>query len=738
MSIFRSGLSVARPKIDKSITGPAFTGYNEVKRFRKYRVMPRKEFRNFDFVTGVNYTLYLDLIPNDVYALVYKIFMESTTCENRAQLYDYLGQWGNYAKYKRDELHVLWYCLIDLRSLMGYNYNQLDLGEIKTMTKDWINKKSEYKLPGIDWHEAMKVELRELFSRCGGRLPEVTLNLDEFIFDRDLWGTGGASHLLIKEKIAGVPSLPKTKHTIAYTYKTNELMNEVKYGNIQRNKVVEKRDELGKRRLIITSSDAMYLNMSYVSYYLESLLRNTPSLYMTYDADERHTMWEQFTTYANRINVPLDQESFDHQKSMKYICTIIDAIEEFLLKYDLPDDVYNCIDRIRYGIENAYVEFSDGETLKVMSGILSGWRWTALFDSLGNYCDVRIPCRLLNIKPVIHISMGDDSGLVMNSENEAYSLIYTMQRAGIVINPRKFWVGRKYNEFLRKFITFNNSIKSYPARMVSRLCWRSPLSQSTRIGESKPYELCDNWLAMSRRGVKWCRIFFHMVNDISRAMSYVKAVVIDWLFTARTLGGGGLGVNTITAAEIKPKFEPEYGYHYMGAKEVADSLGINLPVNPLHPIKVQTEFVPAVSVDKVVGHVCVRPITRSFRVKYNSKYLTLRNAYISHLVRLKNWEGIRNNLDDSVLHIYDILVRRASRNVLIDWLLDKLPYKNVLHNYGPELNSAINEDFFSYNFYRLINRSKITRIKMMRNAYLSEHQLHQSSVNFLERYVHDT
>lgn len=735
-------MSFALPAINYHLTGGSFTTLREVAKYRKYRTKPVnilfKQAPNFDYVSLINYSLYLQIVPSSIKDKLLSIYYNSLYCQNRSQLVDYLSQVGDYVKQKRSEFDTNWLYFIDLKTLTGYNYEPMDDFDVVSETQAWVSYKKGYTVNNSStvWSSLFRIHVRKCLGKFGGMLPRYMFTLRDFINDPDRWGTGGATHYKLGKDDSG-QRIPRTKTSMAYITDPNEVYYNVLQGNITVNKVVEKRDELGKKRLIITANDNMYLCMAYVSYFLESILSNTPSLVFTYSSEKLLEMWDRLSVNSMYTNLPLDQSHFDQQKSLEYVLIICDEIEKFLEMWSLPNDVYTCMRRIKFGHMFGVVTHK-GQSIPIQGGILSGWRWTALYDSIGNYCDVTIARELLGINLLSHESMGDDSAVVCYDHIDAQKIVTLMQAMGIEINRHKFWISKFDNEFLRKLIHYGKQVVSYPARMVSRICWRSPLKPAVRADKSLPFEILDNWLALHRRLIPMTVILPHLIRDISRGTNVKSSIIVNWLCTSRNLGGGGLWLGGSVAAMVVEAEPKALKVEYKGLAYSAERYGVKIPKMPLQTGRISTLFVKVNAPTQFLTRVDDRPDFRKWKYTVKLPQVTLQSEYISRLIHEKAFDTLRDVCSEEVLHIFDILYRRASRNVFYSWLKGDIEYKCVIPTLGNTLAAHILESYASMYFYKLLNRSKITKSKLLNSQIMVERVIHMSSlINWHIPYNHD-
>ena len=485
-------------------------------------------------------SLYYFILPEQQRREVFNTLMRLPDFKTTEQLSGVFGWISSNAKIGGLKFSQNWRYYVDLFNLYGYEFRDMSDDELDRNIHLLIDSKDEYSIDSYDWADLFRKSLDKIFSSHTSGFYESWMKEYrpyKFLSDYDRWTTGGATHLPI------IKGLTKVKNALPYSYTLGQLYNVMYYSDITKNRAVEKKDEIGKRRIIVTANDAMYLNMSYVSVFLDQLMGKTKDIVYTYSSGDILTMWMQFKSMIDSVNVPFDQSAFDQQKSMQYVLLMLDSIDKFLDRYDLPTEVKSSINRIRNGHKKASAVWASGKKKsKVYGGILSGWRWTTLYDCLGNWADidvVRVIMADLGYSGIYkQEAMGDDAGLIFSTMNVVIAFLNIVKMLGIKFNIKKFFVDEGRNEFLRKVVT-KDGYTGYPTRGLAKIIWRSPVRpKDSDIG---PNAIADAWSSVMRRGTDLSKCIKHMIRDISGAIRLSGDKIYEWLMTLRELNGGGLG-----------------------------------------------------------------------------------------------------------------------------------------------------------------------------------------------------
>jgi hypothetical protein len=127
---------------------------------------------------------------------------------------------------------------------------------------------------------------------------------------------------------------------------------------------------------------------------------------------------------------------------------------------------------------------------------------------------------------------------------------------GYEVNPNKFWISTYRNEFLRRIFT-ENKVDGYPSRSILSILWKKPQGSFLPKTLREEFEtIVQNWSAfLGRSGINDVSKGFKlgMWEDIVGAAAgrLPTDKIKDWLFTSRTLGGGGLAIHGHTVLQAK-------------------------------------------------------------------------------------------------------------------------------------------------------------------------------------------
>jgi len=141
---------------------------------------------------------------------------------------------------------------------------------------------------------------------------------------------------------------------------------------------------------------------------------------------------------------------------------------------------------IKFALDGGYV-IVGGERIDITNGILSGWRWTAMLDTIVNLIELSMAEEWVEENSLIKVNMvdfcaqGDDDWLKLKDKRSAVALWLAYESFGLFVNPGKFFLDTVRDEFLRRVMD-KGIITGYPARSITSICFRNPLSEREAIG----------------------------------------------------------------------------------------------------------------------------------------------------------------------------------------------------------------------------------------------------------------
>lgn len=493
---------------------------------------------------------------------------------------DLLKKLGTLAKKYGDTLFPgYWKFLIDWNVAAGYKVT--DESEFAAELPSWLCSKWELRASPDDWANLRKGCSMFLSQGTGVvRANENAQTIEEWSSDPANWGRAGST---MEKGGINTPntlewtdggewhSAPRSKWRTALETDPT-IIEDILYGKRwkqfrgsrvgQLNKAIAKR-EATKVRAVVSSDEYLYIRMSYVSRWLESALAGNKLSPLFMGLAKRLRMWEDLGmgVQTQSWNMPLDQSHFDWHVSFKMLDAAVNSIAAFIRRRACDKVRYHLLLVLRQ-IKSSLTSSSMRKILiytvnnkehisSITSGVASGWRWTALLDTILNYGELfavsQGVSRIMGIAPIIQAYVqGDDDAIRAQSVQLCYGIFYYYQDLGLEVSAGKTFVDRHRDEFLRQVITVSGAksyISGYPIRLINSLLWKNPVNEPDEVkGVNQIVPRAALWRKLFCRGVTITdELRKLIVNDLWRCTgkSFRKGDIVDWINTPASIGGAG-------------------------------------------------------------------------------------------------------------------------------------------------------------------------------------------------------
>jgi hypothetical protein len=318
----------------------------------------------------------------------------------------------------------------------------------------------------------------------------------------------------------------------------------------------------------------------------------------------------------------------------------------------------------------------------------SGWRWTALFDTMINYGEFYTCVQLIydagaRLRVLDMLPQGDDDWILLGSFLDAGRVYEAYKLTGLEINKSKFFVSTTRDEFLRRYAQRGVGVRGYISRGIHSILWRSPNKDSEK---GSAIEILENWLTLMRRGGDNDAIWPILVEDIKGATGLRDQDIFDWFSTPATLGGAGIkevywGSRWVGITE--ERLYPNYKIiSAKGLENIAENAGIKLDdreiqsvgKNLVQPNRLYKSQGKDVKVREWINVNGWRPTELGKNMvtaaiwKKNFPNM-LREVVIRRAFKNGIWDSVREKLDARCILSFERLKSQASRGVLNEWLL---------------------------------------------------------------------
>lgn len=355
----------------------------------------------------------------------------------------------------------------------------------------------------------------------------------EFIHGRT-WARSGSSSLKTR-KYATIDNklvkLAESKNSVAAYADLDKLTRDsLSPSFIQHGKSIEKR-ERGKVRDVIGMDIETYLVMSYLDIFVSQLFsgQKFSTLFMGSNHKLSFDIKRLKDCNSRRVwNVPLDQSSFDHQVNPIMLKVTLLALRDVMFSRGYYSrDIRNAWRLVIRRLTNpkfmGYITVNN-DKIKVNNGVLSGWKWTALLDTLVNIGELLCCKSILRdkgffVERLEFNAQGDDDDVLVPELSTALALCETYSALDLLINPAKFFISKRVNEYLRKVYT-NGSVTCYPARMVLTFTQVNPIRNVPVSQLMEVQTLVNNYSDFIRRSRTKEGFSFLMVEILRRLQSW--------------------------------------------------------------------------------------------------------------------------------------------------------------------------------------------------------------------------
>lgn len=446
-----------------------------------------------------------------------------------------------------------WVYFVDLNTLGGYRHSAPPAETVEEV-KAWVTSNPDHTFfRSRDWFLSGFSRGVAAFMQLGQPPAHHHMpTLDEYLRDLD-WGGGGSStgaRLYVSDPAKGrATRARKGKMATAFAVSPRDIRESVLSRDVlDVNTAIQKR-EAKKVRPVINASLEAFIASDYIGSLFDRSFSACLDSTLFMSAPDAAAMWQASIAEVRKKRLwflPLDQSSFDHQMNVEMRSIILSEWRRWFEIHAPPHtrtDVLLCLQRVADGYENGRVDVA-GESVPAISGVLSGWKFTAFIDTLINYAElfaVREMCKeLLGSDPIRHLVVqGDDDKVAVPRARDGVTIVALYNEAALPVNPAKFFLSQDRDEFLRR-VVHPDGVRGYPARSVLSLMWRNPIQTEPPKGLLRGRAIIDSWNGFITRGGAHGPCVHSMITDLSRALDCPTDWARDWAYTPASLGGGGL------------------------------------------------------------------------------------------------------------------------------------------------------------------------------------------------------
>lgn len=379
--------------------------------------------------------------------------------------------------------------------------------------------------------------------------------------------------------IDGKPKRSRRMKTVDGVF-TPDAMVELELVTAAREQMyVIQKAESGKIRPVVKTGNAVNRKMNYLSHVLEVGLYGSMASTLfagvtgneDIDVDLINAVRDSSTW-----KVPLDQGSFDKRQTKSSIAVVLLAVWDHILeKVGGGGDIERVWGALwdSLFLKGATVHMA-GKKGEWINGLPSGWRWTAVLDTILNLSSFNVIRRVAEARmgrtmQVQHLyAQGDDVILATADVQSAQYLMDTYEKVGYEVHPLKTYISRNRAEFLRRSYEIGG-VTGYVARSMVGLGFQNPILAAPLDIHERIYNSMAQWALVALRGAspfhaaemflesyKTSRIDMHNVADFTLTPSSVGGCGVDpasrFGAAIHSLGGRGRWLYVEVTKALRP------------------------------------------------------------------------------------------------------------------------------------------------------------------------------------------
>ena len=311
----------------------------------------------------------------------------------------------------------------------------------------WLHNEIPHTINGSRtlFETTFKNKVRDIMYR-NASIPESLTTLEQYIYSKS-WGRGSATDTEPIEEIKNNKKCKtrRSKASAAYQLNASVIRSYLTTVTPQSLRVFQKLETGQKTRDVVCGDFANYLKMDFLNELISKVM--SEATWTPLFNKDPLKMWDTILQNARDpeiVKLPLDQSNFDYQPTRQMIASCLDIVieicntfgtsEHVLVAKMLKDSMLSPDSKILLG----------DKSIQYIKGIASGWRWTALLDTIINIAEFEIVCELvekrigrpLNIRCAIF--QGDDvQSALKEQEYVAQMILETYKELNFNVNAAK-------------------------------------------------------------------------------------------------------------------------------------------------------------------------------------------------------------------------------------------------------------------------------------------------------------
>jgi hypothetical protein len=243
-----------------------------------------------------------------------------------------------------------------------------------------------------------------------------------------------------------------------------------------------------------------------------------------------------------------DQSNFDLNQPVEWILYALEMLYTRLVRVN--PHMKEIVDIELRSLRNVFIHVDGKQPFKWGSGVLSGFKFTALLDSILNRAESRVVLQRLGVNDVLFEAyQGDDAIMGLRDAPSREGLVREYEKMGLKVHPQKTWISKNATEYLHE-IYIDGKVLGFPARAFKAVAWASPnTGLGGTFGSAKVRALLSTLLMAYRRGL----MVLDMTKRFMRSLGLSGPKVDAWLCTPSIYGGFGAGTVGRVSLDIRSK-----------------------------------------------------------------------------------------------------------------------------------------------------------------------------------------
>lgn len=560
--------------------------YNELKENKEYKWLKHQRKVTAEKIEIINDNLQLSIswhfYKTELVRMGKAKLIDDYNLDERIYSQEELKEVSNYAFHHAFEDYQL---LVGIDTLYGWK-KEVEDEEIEEKITKWVNNKfrPKYKGSEIDFEIKFREHINKIL-HWKDTNQEMKTTARDFCTNIASTGTTGSAfdpdnkeNIKVEDKVTDEKlKYKKNKYTKSAALSVSKKMRRLFAKKKQKANVSHKVEFTPKVRIIVSSDYNTTLKMRFIDQWLTTWLSGLDISTLFQTTKQTLRMWKIFSENKGYWNVPIDQTAFDHNVTKRMVIIMLEEIKQLIVDKALNNsELIEVMDSLIFSIDGGQIVYRSKNGIRTWeyeSGILSGWQWTALLDTLANVAEFKIMCDLceehgipLDVKQFN--AQGDDGLVKLTAPIQCLALITAYAECGFQVHPRKTFISNKHNEYLRKY-SKDNIVNGYPARMVTKLLWLYPGDILPRTEIEKITTTFSKWKQFAERLSGQVKDVMRYLKIEYTGLKIQKEKYMKYLSTSQINGGAGyLDTSTTTQVMITPneqskliRIVDDVGYH---------------------------------------------------------------------------------------------------------------------------------------------------------------------------------